>query len=236
MRCPSASSAAAGAGAEASRRSFIYTSVEKIDNEYPATPAFEKEEDIPPCRTTNDMKNRAQSFKTAVIDVVVTLQVLRKLNDAKFKQIAKKTLPARSGKSGTGEERRTEKTCLASVRATGPVRNRKLKVDDTKRSPRVPTPSTHMLLLRSIFLRRIPRVASRIRPANSSAAVPVADVVVSRITDVAERHTPAEMPLTATAILVENLSSLATHEKAYTRAGEELLTVRIIGIGKEINA
>jgi hypothetical protein len=132
--CPSASSAKAGAGAEASRRSFIYTSVEKIDNEYPATPAFEKEEDgedVPPCRTTKDMKNRAQSFKTAVIDVVVTLQVLRKLNDAKFKQIAKKTFPARSGKSGTGEERRTENACLASAMATGPVRNRKLKVDDT---------------------------------------------------------------------------------------------------------
>lgn len=132
MGCPSASSTAAGA--EASRRSFIYTSVEKIDNEYPATPAFEKEEDredVPPCRTTNDVKNRAQSFKTAVIDVVVTLQVFRKLNDAKFKQTAKKTFPARSGKSGTGEESRTEKTCLASVRATGPVRNRKLKVDDT---------------------------------------------------------------------------------------------------------
>ena len=85
-------------------------------------------------------------------------------------------------------------------------------------------------------MRRIPRVASRIRPANSSAAVPVADAVGSRITDVAERHTPAEMPPTATAILVENLSSLTTHEKTYTRAGEELLTIWIVEIGKEINA
>lgn len=93
-----------------------------------------------------------------------------------------------------------------------------------------------MLLLRSIFLRRIPRVASRIRPPNNSAAVPLADAVVSRITDVAERHTPAEMPPTATAILVENLSSLATHEKPYTRAGEELLTIRIVDIGKDMNA
>ena len=106
--------------------------MEIIESEYPATPTSEiGKEDVPPCRTPNDTKNRAQSFKTAVIDVVVTLQVLRKLKDAKFKQIAKKTLPARSGKRGTGEERRTEKTCLASVRATGPARNIKLMVDDT---------------------------------------------------------------------------------------------------------
>ena len=68
------------------------------------------------------------------------------------------------------------------------------------------------MLLSSIFLRRIPRVASRTSPPNSSH-VPAADAVVSLIADAAERLTPAEMPLTATTILVESLSSLAMHEK-----------------------
>lgn len=107
----------------------MYISVEKIDSVYPATPMVEI--DVPPCRTTKDTKNRAQSFNTAVIDVVVTLQVFRKLKDAKFKQIAKRTFPVRSGKSGSGEERRTAMTCLASARATGPARNKELNVDDT---------------------------------------------------------------------------------------------------------
>lgn len=113
---------------EASRRIRIYINVEIIDSEYPATPI--REMDVPPCRTTKDTKNNAQSFKTAVIDVVVTVHVFIKLKDAKFKQIAKKTFPARSGKSGDGEEFRTAMTSLASARATGPARNKKLIVDD----------------------------------------------------------------------------------------------------------
>lgn len=110
------------------RRIRIYVNVDIIDSAYPATPTCGT--NVPPCRTTKDTKNSAQSFKTAVIDVVVTLQVLRKLRDAKFKQIAKKTFPARSGNSGNGEELRTAQTCLASVRATGPARNNKLMVED----------------------------------------------------------------------------------------------------------
>lgn len=86
------------------------------------------------------------------------------------------------------------------------------------------------LLFSNIVLRRIPRVTSRIKPPNSNAA-PVADVD-SRIVDAAERHTPAEMPPTAAAILLENLSSLAKHEKTYARAGEELLIICMDDMGK----
>jgi len=57
-----------------------------------------------------------KSFNVAVIDVVVTLHVVIKWNDAKFKQTAKRGLPARSGISGIGEARKTE---IASVRAIG---------------------------------------------------------------------------------------------------------------------
>lgn len=100
-----------------------------IDAVYPATPTSEI--DVPPPgKATKDTKNRAQSFKTAVMDVVVTLQVFMKLKDAKFKQMAKKTFPARSGNSNNGEELRTTPTFLASVRATGPARSKQLIVDD----------------------------------------------------------------------------------------------------------
>lgn len=152
------------------------------------------------------MKKREQSFKRAVIEVVVTVHVLKKLNDAKFKQIAKKTFPAKSGRSFSLEACKVFIASLASVARTGPARNVQLSVED-KKSKHKGLP--HAFLL-SIFLRRTPRVASKTKPANSKAA-PLRDV--EWIAEAAETQTPAEIPLMAQAILRENLSILATHEK-----------------------
>lgn len=159
----------------------------------------------PPPRTYDETKNKAQSLDTAVIDVVVTLHVFRKLNDAKFRQIAKNMLPARRYSSDEPELCRTEKASLASVTLTGPASSRALIVEDRSSSPK----GLMLTLLFSNFFRSTPRVASRTKPPKSSAA-PKEEVDL--IAEAAERQTPAEMPPTANAIFDLNFSIPTKHE------------------------
>lgn len=158
-----------------------------------------------PCKTYVETKNRAQSLETAVIDVVVTLHVFRKLNDAKFRHIAKKTLPARRYSKGEPEVCMTERASLASVSTTGAARSKKLIVDDRSRSPKGLT----LTSLFSSLLRSTPRVASRTKPPKRSVAP---NMEVDLMVEAAERQTLADMLPTANAILEENLSIPTKHE------------------------